>query len=87
MTLSSTNAEAVTPVPDSDELSKSLARFESVEQNPEYRKIASVPAFKATRARLTAYLAQQPSTADRLPEAGSIPMPEELPAPRPSATP
>lgn len=86
MTLSSTVAEDVTPAPDAAELSKSLARFESVEQNPEYRKIAAVPAFKTTRARLTAYLAQQPG-GDRPVETEAVPMPEELPAPRPTSTP
>lgn len=86
MTLSSTVAEDVTPAPDAAELSKSLARFESVEQSPEYQKIAAVPAFKTTRARLTAYLAQQP-VGDQPVETGAVPVPEELPAPLPTSTP
>lgn len=66
------------PVAGPDELAKVLARFESVEQNAEYRVIAAEPAFKAAHQRLAAYVSQA---------AHRQQIPEELPAPKPAQVP
>ncbi len=73
MALSQSKAEETEPAVNPAEFSEALTRFDSVEQNADYRVIAVMPAFKATHERLAAYLSQlqAPSAKPR----------EELPAP------
>jgi hypothetical protein len=73
MTLSESKAEETEPVVHPADFTEALTRFDSVDQNADYRVIAAMPAFKATRERLAAYLGQSPRP--------SAKRPEELPAP------
>ncbi len=59
--------------PSAAELSDVLKRFDSVDQNNDYRIIARLPGFKATHERLAAYLSQITTPSSQ---------PEELPTPQ-----
>lgn len=61
-----------------DEVAKTLARYDSIARNSQYRAIASIPAFRAVHERLGEYLAL-PQAESSGPRLGV----EELPAPRP----
>jgi hypothetical protein len=77
MALSADKTEVKEPAPSETELAQLLERFDTVQTNEEYSKIARLPAFSTTRERLAAYLAQSPTASSE--------SPEELPAPRPAA--
>jgi hypothetical protein len=72
----SAGANAANSIPTRTALAETVARFNLVSQNEEYRMIAGLPAFHAVRDSLTAYAAWLQS-----PSAG--PIVEELPAPSP----
>jgi hypothetical protein len=72
--------------PNVEQLEKILARYDSVRQNPEYRVIAELSSFLATRENLAAYVAllrEVPATGTEPPQ----PAAETLPAPPTPAQP
>jgi hypothetical protein len=75
-TLSADETNQAPPALDASDLARLLIRFDSVEQNDDYRVIAAVPAFKATHNLLAAYLSQ--------PRVSSPAGIEELPTPGPA---
>ncbi len=64
--------------PDMEQLQKTLGRFDSVRDNPEYRVIAELSSFVATHENLAAYVAllrDVPDTQPRPPAAEALPAP------------
>lgn len=69
-------APAADSVPDNEAVAKTLARYDAVSKNEQYRSIARLPAFRAMHERLAEYLALSSGQAPREPS---------LDAPIPSA--